>query len=308
MRNARRCYLRWGALAKVQLIDRHHPPEHEEGTPSSAATIETRVEQLDLWTVMKAAQAVSSEIVLGKLIDTLMRTAIEDAGAQRGVLILMEGDEPRFAAEATTSGDTIVVRSEELHAGEISIPESVLQYVVRSEQIVLLEDASAQNLFTETYFREGHARSILCLPLIHQTKLIGALYLENNLAARVFTPGRIGVLKLLASQAAISLENSRLYADLETREAKIRRLVEANIVGIFIWNLAGEIIEANDAFLQMIGYDRGDLEAGRLRWKELLPQEWPKAGEFGTERADATKTVQAFETEYVQKNGRRVLC
>ena len=80
----------------------------------------------------------------------------------------------------------------------------------------------------------SHARSILCLPLINQAKLIGVLYLENNLTPDVFTPDRIAVLKVLASQAAISLENSRLYRDLADREGKIRRLVDANIIGIII--------------------------------------------------------------------------
>ena len=112
---------------------------------------------------------------------------------------------------------------------------------------------------SDTYIRQHHARSILCLPLINQAKLIGLLYLENNLTPHVFTPTRIAVLKVLASQAAISLENTRLYRDLEEREAKIRRLVDANIVGIFIWNLEGQIIEANEAFLHMVGYSREDL-------------------------------------------------
>ena len=98
---------------------------------------------------------------------------------------------------------------------------------------------------------------MLCLPLINQAKLIGVLYLENNLTPHVLLRARIEVLKLLASQAAISLENTRLYRDLEEREAKIRRLVEANIIGIFMWNLEGEIFEANDAFLRMVEYSRG---------------------------------------------------
>src|SRR6185436_635606 len=113
------------------------------------------------------------------------------------------------------------------------------------------------------------ARSILCLPLINQGKLIGVLYLENNLAPHVFTPKRIAVLKLIASQAAISLENTILYVDLEEREAKIRRLVEANIIGIVVWNLDGHIMEANDAFLRMVKYSREDLLSGRVSWKEI---------------------------------------
>ena len=110
--------------------------------------------------------------------------------------------------------------------------------------------------------------------MLNQAKLIGVLYLENNLTPRVFAPARIAVLKLLASQAAISLENTRLYRDLAEREAKIRRLVDANIIGIFIWDVEGRIIEANDAFLRMVGYDREDLVSGRIRWTDLTPAEW----------------------------------
>ena len=126
----------------------------------------------------------------------------------------------------------------------------------------------------DEYLRRQHARSILCLPLVKQAKLIGVLYLENNLTAGVFTPARIAVLNVLASQAAISLENTRLYRDLEEREAKIRRLVDANIIGICIWNVDGEILEANEAFLHTVGYDREDLASGRLRWTDLTPAEW----------------------------------
>src|ERR1700676_4306118 len=99
-----------------------------------------------------------------------------------------------------------------------------------------------------------NARSALCVPLVQQAKLIGGLYLENNLASHVFTPARISVLELLASQAAISLENARLYTELQEREARIRRLVDANIIGIAIWDVQGRVIEANQAFLDIVGY------------------------------------------------------
>ena len=119
------------------------------------------------------------------------------------------------------------------------LPESVLHYVLRTRESVILDDAAAQPPFSaDPYIRQRQARSILCLPLINQAKLIGVLYLENNLAPRVFAPARIAVLKLLASQAAISLENARLYRDLAEREAKIRRLVDANIIGIFICRIS----------------------------------------------------------------------
>src|SRR6185437_14304578 len=121
----------------------------------------------------------------------------------------------------------------------------------------ILDDASAPGPFSgDAYIRERRARSVLCLPLVKQGRLVALLYLENGLAPNVFTPARTAVLKVLASQAAMSLENTRLYRDLEEREAKIRRLVDANIIGIFIWNLDGEILEANEAFLHIVGYDR----------------------------------------------------
>jgi PAS domain S-box-containing protein len=144
------------------------------------------------------------------------------------------------------------------------------------------------------------------LPLIKQARLIGVLYLENNLAPHVFTPARIAVLKLLASQAAISLENTYLYRDLEEREAKIRRLVDANIVGIFIWNLDGKIIGANEAFLHMVGYSRDDLASGRVRWTDLTPADWRDRDERAIVEVKATGTVQPYQKEYIRKDGSRV--
>src|SRR5262249_153709 len=131
------------------------------------------------------------------------------------------------------------------------LPETVLRYVLRTRESVILDDAASLNPFSpDPYFAQRHARSVFCLPLTNQARLIGVLYLENNLAPRAFAPARTAVLKLLASQAAISIENSRLYRDLAERESRIRRLVDANIVGIFVWELEGRILEANDAFLR----------------------------------------------------------
>jgi PAS domain S-box-containing protein len=147
---------------------------------------------------------------------------------------------------------------------------------------------------------------VLCLPLVKQAKLIGVLYLENSLASYVFTPARISVLELLASQAAISLENARLYNDLQEREARIRRLVDSNIVGIIIWDFQGRIIEANEAFLKIVGYAREDLVSGRLRWTELTPAEWRGADNQAMAELKAAGTVQPREKEYFRKDGSRV--
>jgi PAS domain S-box-containing protein len=139
-----------------------------------------------------------------------------------------------------------------------------------------------------------------------QSKLIGVLYLENNLVSQVFTPARISVLELLASQAAISLENARLYSDLQEREAKIRRLVDSNIIGVVIWDVQGRIIDANQAFLDMVGYGREDLISGRLRWTELTPAEWRDADEQVIAELKTVGTLQPREKEYLRKDGSRV--
>jgi PAS domain S-box-containing protein len=306
--DARYCYLRWGATAKVRQLDELYPLLREQKpVPGPTSTIEAALEQLDLANVIKVSQALSSEIVLEKLIDTLMCTAIEHAGAERGLLILPRGVEQRVEAEATTSGDTIIVHLREAFVAEAELPESIINYVVRTQESVVLDDALAQSPFSEdSYIRALRARSILCLPLINQAKLIGLLYLENNLSSHVFTPKRITMLKLIASQAAISLENTRLYRDLEEREGKIRRLVAANIIGILIWNLEGQILEANEAFLQMIQYTREDLMSGRLRWTDLTPLEWRDRDERAVAELKATGSIQPFEKEYFRKNGSRV--
>jgi PAS domain S-box-containing protein len=308
LRDARYNYVRWGAAGKVRQLDDLYPQLRvEEPIPSPAGTIGAPVEHLDLATVLKVSQAVSGEMVLEKLIDMLMRTAIEHAGAERGVLILPQDVEQRIEAEATTSGDAIIVRLRAAVVSEAAVPESIVHYVMRTQESVILDDASGQNAFSfDPYIRLHHARSILCIPLINQAKLIGLLYLENSLTTHVFTPARLTVLKLLASQAAISLENTRLYRDLEKREAKIRRLVDANIMGVFIWNVEGRIIEANEAFLRMLNCSREDLVSGRLNWIELTPPEWRDLTEQGVGQLKATGILQPYEKEYFRKDRSRV--
>jgi PAS domain S-box-containing protein len=305
---ARRCYLRWGANGKVSQLERLLPQLREE-TPAAAhtSTIGAPVESLDLATVIKLSQAMSGEMVLDKLIHTLMRTAIEHAGAERGVLVLTRGDQHRTVAEATINADTITVGVRESTVTAADLPESVLQYVFRTKQPLLLHDASSEESFAaDQYILRHHARSILCLPLLKEHRLIGVLYLENHLTPHVFTSSRMVVLKLLASEAAIALENIRLYGELQEREAKVRRLVDSNIIGSVIWCADGRIIDANEAFLRMVEYDRDDLLSGRLRWSELTPVEWRETDEERAAELQATGTVQPYEKEYLRKSGTRV--
>ena len=309
LRRARYGYLRWGAEGKVRQLDQLHPHLREkERATATTSTIGGPVEQLDLATVIKVSQTVSGEIVLEKLLDTLLRTAIKHAGATRGLLITVRGAEPRIAAEARIDGGTVAVRLCDEPVKAAMLPEAVLHYVLHTRESIVLDDAAAQDPFAaDPYIRQRQARSVLTLPLLTQAKLIGALYLENNLAPGVFAPARIAVLKLLASQAAIALENTRLYREVAEREAKIRRLVDANIIGIFFFAADGLIVEANDAFLCVIGYDREDLVAGRLRWTDLTPPEWLERDQRQwVPMQRATGILHPFEKEYFRKDGSRV--
>ncbi len=308
LRDARYAYLRWGATGKVRQLEQTHPfLKTNDPAPGPMSTIATPVEHLDLATVIKVSQAASSEIVLERLIDMVMRTAIEQAGAERGLLVLSGAGEVRIAAEATMGSETAELQLRDLPVSADMLPESILFHVLRAHESIVLDDASADpGVTADAYIRTRHCRSILCLPLMNQAKLIGALYLENNLTARVFSPTRIAVLKLVASQAAISLENARLYREVAEREAKIRRLVDANIIGIVVWNASGGLIDANDAFLRIIGYAREDLLAGRLRWRDLTPPEFMAISERSLASALQTGRAQPYEKEYLRKDGSRV--
>ena len=267
LRKARYHYLRWGAAGKVRQLDELYPQLREEEPVSGlTSTVGTPVEQLDLATVMKVSHAVSEEIVLEQLIETLMVIAIEHAGAQRGLLILPFGEEYRIVAEARTGADQVEVQVRQAVVAPSDLPDSLLRYVLRTQESVILDDASTQtqsrqpariatrsvaggvvghnpapkgragnpagpdeSLFTEDkYIRQQRPRSILCLPLVKQAKLMGVLYLENNLVSGVFTSERLAMLQLLASQAAISLDHARLYADL-IRENNDRRKAEEKL-------------------------------------------------------------------------------
>ena len=301
---ARYCYQRWGADGKVAQLDHLYPHLKKESSISTpTSTILAPTELLDLATVIKVSQAVSGEMVLEKLIDSLMRTAIEHAGAERGLLILPRGDELRIAAEATTSGDTVIVGPREASVAAAALPESIVHYVVRTQESVILDDASAENPFSaDPYIRQHHARSILCLPLINRAKLIGVLYLENNLSPHVFTPARISVLKLLASQAAISLENARLYSDAQQMEAYLKAAQTLSHTGSFGWRPATGEINWSDETYQIMGYDRGTTPTLELVFQRICPEDIVRVQE-AIDRATLNGTDLDFEHRLLLPDG-----
>jgi PAS domain S-box-containing protein len=325
LRDARYGYLRWGADGKVRQLDQLYPNLHEERAPaSSTARIGTSVEQLDLGTVIKVSHAVAGEIVLENLIEALMVVAVEHAGAERGLLILPHGEELLIAAEAKTGRDGIDVQLQDVSVLPSDLPDSLLRYVTRTQESVILDDASVQNLFLDDeYFLRQRPRSVLCLPLVKQAKLMGVLYLENKLAPRVFTPKRLAMLELLASQAAISLEHARLYAGLgrlnteltkensdrrkaeealRASEERWRKLFETSSAGIALVAPDGRYIAANLALQKMLGYTAEELQ--RLTTLKVTYEEDRPATEvILAECADGLPRNYRITKRYRRKDG-----
>ena len=253
--NARACYERWGAFGKVRQLERSH-----RSLPSAVtATFGTPARQLDLSTVLEMSKAVSSEIVLERLVERLMALAVEHAGAVRGLLILpLKDDAPRIEAEALAGTNGVGVRLVRAPASSRDLPESILHYVVRTQQIVNLDDASKPNPFaSDEYLARHRMRSVLCFPLVRQAELAGVLYLENQLTSHAFTPDRIAVLRVLASQAAISLENARLYGELRRADLYLSEGQKLSLTGSFVWPIgAGHIVWSEEA-RRIYGFEPG---------------------------------------------------
>lgn len=306
---ARRCYERRGLDGKVRQLDPHNSLLNgKEPTPAPTGTIRMPLEDPSITTALKALQALSGEIMPDQLLDTLMRTAIKQAGAERGLLVLSHEGQHSIEVEAIARGDAIDVRLRKQPLAAQALCEAMVQTVVRTHEVAIFDDASAEPvLAADPYIRQRRVRSILCVPLLNQRQLIGVLYLENNLVPHVFTPLRISVLRMIAFQVAIALENARLHQAVAERDEKISRLVDANIVGIFFWDFEGSVFEANDAFLRIVGYEREDLVAGRLRWTDLTPSEWhDRHMRWSTLELMTNASIQPCEQEYFRKDGSRV--
>ena len=213
LRQARRAYLRWGAHAKVDQLDQRHPQLNEDRTDSSRKS--SRLQELDVQAVIRVSNALASDIVLARLVETVMSTALENAGAEIGVLAVFRDGEWRVQAQANTGPGALTVTQRSMELTADVLPVSLMQAVARTMAAVVLDDArEATEFVQDAYFQRRRPRSVLCLPLIKHSTLVGLLYLENNLTTGVFTSDKAAVLEVLASQAAMALENARLYEEL----------------------------------------------------------------------------------------------
>jgi PAS domain S-box-containing protein len=257
-REAVRCYRAWGSLGKVQQMEARYPQCRSLGPRES---LEPGSLDIDMQSVLRATQSISSEIVPDQLSQTLMRLLVETSGAERGFLILSRKGDQYVEAEAQTSqsGLSVQVLSSRPVAEFPGLPKTLLKYTERSLEKVLLLDAREPNPFdSDEVLQTRQLKSVLCLPLLRYGKLIGMVYLENKLVSHAFSPEKLSTLEILASQAAISIEHARLYADLSAEEEKLRAILEGMADGLMVCDNHGDITLINDAAIHIFGFPSRD--------------------------------------------------
>ena len=268
LRNAHHCYIRWGAKAKVKQLEEEYPQyllgvtyqSKSKGISTNISLTGARGEILDLTTVIKASQAISGEIKLENLLYNLMKILIENAGAQRGFLILNHKGNWVIEAQGRINSDEVTILQSipvEFVDPETSIPilpTTIINYVIRTQENIVLNDAANQGEFiNDPYIIATKSKSILCTPLINQTKLSGIIYLQNNLTTGAFTSKRVELLKILSAQAAISIDNSRLYSQVRENESRLAQFLDAVPVGVAIIDALGHPYYFNQIAKELLG-------------------------------------------------------
>ncbi len=302
LRNARSCYSRWEADGKVRQLDLLHPHLTDEAAVRATvmSTPANRFQQLDLPAVVEMYQAVSGEIVLDRLIERLMTVVVESAGAVRGLLLLPRDGDMRIVAEAATGDAGVTVNLRQTSNAVAELPQSVLNFVTRTQESIILDDALMPNAHSEdAYILRVRPRSILCLPLVKQRRIVGVLYLENTLASHIFTQDRLSILQLLASQAAISVENAELFQNIQKTQEHARRVGDElrrsfDMIPALAWRAApdGTFEFSNQQWHDYTGISSEDARGGKwmrafhpddddkvaTKWQRLL--EFRTSGEF----------------------------
>ncbi|MBC7474222.1 MAG: AAA family ATPase [Candidatus Sericytochromatia bacterium] len=213
------CYIKWGAKSKSNDLESTYPhifiKENENKRDLTLSQQSERDIQLDMTTVIKASQILSGEIFLDKLMTKLMKIVIESAGAERGYLILKNKNELFIEAEESIDINKPKLNHPIKFDQTDLISHAIVNYVERTKKDVVVNDATNEGIFiSDPYILKNKPKSIICMPIMKQSNLIGILYLENNLINNAFTLDRIEILRLLASQSAVSLENAKLYDEM----------------------------------------------------------------------------------------------
>jgi len=260
---AHQCYRQWGAQAKVEHLEQRYPQllaqaadDHSSAGdwPATQLTIGRRPESLDLEAVIKASHVISGEITLARLLEKLMRIVMENAGAQKAILMLeKEGKlviEAEAAAPAGREEEALVRRVLPAETSP-ALSQTIVNYVRRTCESVVLANAAGDSRFAhDPYLTEHQTRSLFCLPVLQQNKLTGILYLENNLTTGAFTPDRIAVMQMLSAQAAIALQNAALYEEMKQEVAERKRAEAALRAALVEVEQLKNRLQAENVYLQ----------------------------------------------------------
>ncbi len=329
-RNAYQAYLRWGATAKANQLEREFHSlisdqlsitrssalsvgdladltvRDFQATTSSFESTEFNERIVDTTTVLRAAQTISGEILLDKVLTKLLRLALEHAGAQKACMLLAHDKRLFLEAIASVDGgaNRRVAPPVPLEATD-EIPESIIQFVSRTKKSLVLADATQEDVFTQDpYVKRFQPLSVLCLPIIHRGDITGILYVEHRWLTGVFTSQRMEVLALLASQAAISIENARLYADLQATQNEYRALYDNAIEGLFRISPEGLLVSANPTLARILGF--ANIDQLQDEYRDLIDRVFltnEQAGRF-LSALESQRLVSDFEAQGVTRDGR----
>lgn len=226
-------YIKWGAIAKVHQLNEHcsdlilqtdTPTPAPDSTRSTTASTSSQKDVLDLTTVIRASEVIASELRLDNLLCRILHIILENAGAQKGCLILEKEGQLFVEAIDRDPDQSIVVLQSIPVESSPDIPVSLINYVARTQQPKLIADITQEALSqSDPYIQRQQPKSVLCAPIFYQGKFIGIIYLENNLATNAFTSERLELLKLLTAQAAIAIENARLYTREQEQSRQLRQ-------------------------------------------------------------------------------------
>jgi PAS domain S-box-containing protein len=301
---ARSTYAKWGANGVLERLSAIHPEFAAATADDKAGMAPPSDQQLDVSAIFKASQALAGEMRLPQLVEKLMRIAVEHAGAGRGVLVLLQQGDWYLGAEAGVKGGKIVVAVRRSQVTSDDLARSILHLATRTRQRVLIHDAASSPLRLEDeYIRRGRSRSILCLPIVWQTEVTGALYLENDLVTGAFTKERVDVLEILASQAAVSLKNAALYTDLQRSETFLDQGQRTSRTGSFGWCLASGEFFWSEEFFNILEYDRSVIPSAERAIERVHPDEQRR---FRALIESASRDGREFDSEHrlVMPDGR----
>lgn len=306
LQEAHRIYQQWGASSKVKDLEEHyadllawgggpHPQTSREAAGASVS--------IDLTRIIEASQAISAEIRLDSLLVKLIEVVIENSKAERVCLVLERGGNWFIEAEGGGDRKAITVLQSQwvgFQQRPALLPLSVINAVALTQESIILDQAVKNEQFDQDpYLAANNPCSILCTPLMSRGKLMGILYLENKGETGFFTSDHRHILNLLAGQAATSIENAYLYADLESSERTYRTLFEDSKDAIFIATPTGQILDVNPAGSKFSGYTK--IELLRIRLSDLCSD--VEGWQAFQKEIKSRGAIRDFELKFRRKDG-----